>query len=322
MNIKLLPTLKDKMYDNAAWCVAFDLAWKEFFYSVLKVDFNNLDSVYLGDKEVVKNLIKECLEDFVIDDNEYYVTSGKQTISLKKKIEKVLKDKFKTKSDVLDSIEFSKDENTMLVLVYAILMFEIKFRKKFKNFQEQFPFGKDGKMASFFGFKNSRSEELQEQVSPLFYNNDNDFALTIESEDNKSIILYRTDDKGRFESILNQLRQKSEIGEECEVKSMMVPALKLDLIEVFKDLDRQKFHARDNEIVTISTAMQSLKFALNNEGAKVKSEAVISCERMAYFPAETIKKRDFIFNNTFYLFIFEDNTPLVALRVEDISLFQ
>ena len=71
-------------------------------------------------------MILECAKDIALNSEDFYVKSGKQTIKLKQEIEKAIKKKFKTKSDILDTINFDNDENTLNILVYSILMFVMK----------------------------------------------------------------------------------------------------------------------------------------------------------------------------------------------------
>ena len=317
-NVKLVATMKDEIESNSAWCVAFELAWKELQTSILNDNF-----IYHGDEEIVKNLILECAKEIVIESKDFYVKSGKQTLKLKKEIEKSIKKKFKTKSDILDTINFDNDENTINILVYAILMFVIKFKNKFEIFPEKMPFGESQNLVSYFGVK-KYNKKLYEQIYPLFYDSSDDFALNFESMEGKNIILYRTDSKENFETILETIRNKTDSNEKIIKPAIVaVPNLRLDLIHTFNELSDQEIEKLDDgETYKISKALQTLKFELDNEGAKVKSEAVIMIEKTsAYRPQQNICLKNFIFDKTFYLFIMEKDSPLVALRVEDINLF-
>ena len=315
--VLLVPTLNSQIKENSAWCVSFDLAWKEFQEEVLKKKFR-----YNGNEEIVKDLIEECKEEIQINPDDYYVASGQQTIKLKKKIEKTLKKKFDTTSDILDNIDFVKDKHTPNILVYAILMFVTKFACKFDIYPEKIPFGKNKTLAEYFGiFISENRRDLTKQVDALFYNSENDFALELEGQNNKKIVLYRTDAKDSFDTVWNRLIENANARKsDITVGDVMVPNINLDLMQNFEGLEGQEFvRESDHELFAITQAIQTLKFELNNEGAKVKSEAIINAIK-GCAPRPVVKK-DFLFNDTFYLFVTDGNTPVVALRVEDIGLF-
>jgi len=314
--LNLVPTLTSKINEDSAWCVSFDLAWKELVTNVLNNDFKCLNP-----NQLVDDLTEECKNNFGIQDNDYYVKSGPQTIKLKKEIVKVIKKKFKTKSDVLDSIEFSKDKNTLEILVYAIVMFALEFPKRFDIYDEKAPFRNSQQLVNYFGIMDADNKELLKQVRPLFYLNDNDFALSLKSKDFKRIILYRTDSQDDFKSVYSMLHENLLNNKDnIIVNSVAIPNLKLNISNRFEELAGKSFvRNSDNMKFSIAQALQTLKFELNNAGAKVKSEAIIGLEKTGIYNPNAPKIRDFVFNNTFYLFIVEDNAPIVALRVYNIE---
>ncbi|MGN1227926.1 MAG: hypothetical protein ACI4TX_04710, partial [Christensenellales bacterium] len=198
--ITLLATMKEKMQPNSAWCLPFSLCFNEFKKNILQNNFE-----YLGNDEIVNNLIAESEKGIKLNESEYYIKSGKQTLKLKSEIENELKTRFNTKSDILDFVNFDNDENTNKILIYAILMFNLKFTQAFDNLKKQMPFGKNGEHAKYFGITEYSEPNLEKQVNALFYNDDNDFAISINSTDNKKIILYRTDKQDTFENTFNQI---------------------------------------------------------------------------------------------------------------------
>ena len=79
-----------------------------------------------------------------------------------------------------------------------------------------------------------------------------------------------------------------------------------------------------NEGVTreISDALQTIRFEIDNEGGKIKSEAIIAVKMSAVIlPRE---KRNFSYDDTFYLMLRENgkDKPYFMVRVDNIELFQ
>lgn len=319
--VKLVPSMKEKVEGDGAWCASFALAWREFEKVVLDGDFE-----YKGESELVKNLIEQCKKNIEVSEKDCYVKSGKMTVTLKKEIAKAIKKKFKTKSDVLDKFKFSKDENTTDVFVYAIIMFMLKFPEEFDIYDEELPFGEGDcealTKAKYFGIIHSRKrKELYDQVNPLFYNSDNDFALSLDSKDGKKVVLYRTDTEENFETTYEKILEKTgQYKEKIEVRDVAIPNLKLDILNDF-EIEGEFLNRKNGMPYKVSKAMQTLKFELNSKGAKVKSEAAMAVKCMAvYRPVTEI--RNFYFTNTFYLYIVDNDNPIVAMRVNDIKKFK
>lgn len=315
----LVATMKDKIPANAAWCASFSLAWRIFQEKYLKNDF-----VVVYKNTLIENLIDSYSKNIFVNENDCYANCGKATEEFKKEIEKAIKKKFKTKSDILKKLHLSKDESTFAFLIYAIVMFNLEFPKAFEPAWTKLPFGDiNGPRAKYFGVtEDSETKELFKQVKPLFYENDKEFAVGLSSKDNKQIILYRTDSGENFEDTFNKVNKKfKENTEIVKVKSFLAPELHLNLTKEYEDLYNSYYLLKQgSEIYKITKAIQTLQFDLNNKGAKVKSEAIIVGEIGCYRPPEENKK-DFVFNNTFYLFIVENESPIVALRIDDIKNF-
>ncbi len=317
--LNMVATMKDKITENSAWCASFILAWKLFQEKYLKNDFEITNK-----NELIENLVDSNSKAVFVNDKDCYQNAGKATEKLKKEIEKALKKKFKTKSDILNNFTFSKDENTTDFLIYAIIMFNLKFPKSFEPAWTKLPFGKYNTCVNYFGvMQNSKENKLFNQVKPLFFESEDEFAVSLLSKDNKQVVLYRTDELNNFEETFNKVDYKSkENFNKIEVKSFLMPELHIDLTKKYDDLCHSLFISKsDNKSYNILQALQTLKLDLNNKGVKVKSEASLLIRETTGFRPIDTNKKDFIFKNTFYMFIVENDSPIVALRVEDIKEF-
>lgn len=329
--IKLVSTMEQSISKNAAWCISFELAWKTFQQDILHNNFECLTN-----NAIIENLINSVNKQLFLDKNDYYVKAGAMNLELKKQIKKDLKNKFKTSSDILDLLTFDKEKNTNKYLVYSIIMLTLTFNKPFDylyhnkeqpfNINENFDIKNlsTSQKVKYFGIDEKTQNDLKKQLIPLFYENDNNFAIKIKTSDkSKNIVLYRTDEIIDFKSAYEMINEQTKNAKyRINIGKFAVPNLNISTNQSFEELKNAMFKRKsDNQIVSIANTMQSLIFKLDNKGAKVKSEAVIHGRLTAYFDPHPIIK-DFIFDKPFYLFIEVNNQPMVAIRVNDIEHFK
>ena len=74
----------------------------------------------------------------------------------------------------------------------------------------------------------------------------------------------------------------------------------------------------------IDKALETVDFNMNNEGVKLKSEAVIITKVTSAGPGHVLEPRYFNFDSTFYLFLQEKdkNQPYYAMRVDDVITYK
>ena len=98
-----------------------------------------------------------------------------------------------------------------------------------------------------------------------------------------------------------------------------VPNISLYREKSFDEFTNRQIKGTD---MMIDKAIETVDFKMDNEGVKLKSEALIMTKLAAMLPDEKIKPRKFYFDDTFVLFLQEadKNKPYFALRVKDISL--
>lgn len=316
--LKLQPTLNAKIEENSAWCASFDLVWQEFQNKMLENNF-----IYNNENQMIVDLVEEAKKSITLNDKDYYTKADKCVVRVKKEIQKAVKKKFKTKCDILNNIKFEEDDNTNMFIIYSIVMFALKFPEEYEAYKQKMKFGKANDMTKYFGIEHTKGkniDKLYKQVKPLFYNSDNDFAVSLDSKDSKKIYLFRTDELITFQEAYKQILEKSNNDEEIVVSRLAIPNLSVDALSLYNELVGEIFIRKsDKQDFIIGQVMQNLKLELNSKGAKIKSEAVMKVKG-AYNP-NWQRKRSFMFNDTFYLFIVDNDNPIVALRVNDINLF-
>ena len=79
----------------------------------------------------INNLNKSTFTKDYLSENSYYTKFGKQTISVKKEIEKAIKEKFNQTSDILDNFTWKeKSENDLMyAMLYKKFTFEVAFNQ-------------------------------------------------------------------------------------------------------------------------------------------------------------------------------------------------
>ncbi len=319
-NIKVIPTLEDKVTGNAVWCGTFQLTWNDLKNEIVKQDIE-----FSPQLECADNLNKSTFTADMISDADYYKTYGIISPELKTQIETDLNNKFGRTSDFINNFDWTTDTNNIRYLLYAMLVKDLKFATPFDDLETGNFAGKDTK-TSYFGLKaNSNNSEARSQVSVLYYNNGKDKAISISTTTNDEIILCRTDTLQNFnqvyEKINNERQNYKGITTLEDADILKVPELSMESEKEYKDLENKEFESTDGEKLKIEKAIQNIKFELNKEGAKVSSEAGMSVETRAIEPTES---RDFSFDDKFVIFIKEKDKdlPYFALNVSDIADFQ
>lgn len=290
---------------------AFQLIWNDFSDKLVK---GNVVLVG-GNPDIVNDLNKKRLKESMVSKNDLYKTIGKQTFATKKKIEKELKRKFHEKSNLLESIEWTKKADDRYVL-YAMFKKDVLFSKAYMDLNSQ-PFNNSKDYFKYFGVT-TNTENYKNFVSPVYYNNSNDFAVKLATKSGDEIILV-TDNTNRkvFEIwddfYQNKLSKKTNLEFDSEAE-LIIPQ-----IDFKKSIKYDKITGKRivNTNLVVDSALEDIEFSLDKNGAKIRNEAVMSVTKMALFP-EDIKKI-YKFDKPFVLYIRSKNAdvPYFALKIKD-----
>ena len=314
-SIEVLPTMQSKTAaQDRVWVGTFQIVWNDFMdkfvHSEVKFPGGTPASVNeLNAQEfTVEELSEKC----------YYRYVGKVTKNTKKNIVKAIKNKFHENSDLLNKMDLKPNGDRYIV--YAMLKKDFQFINAFDKLgTSQFR----DKKAEFFGINNRSANELDMGVKVLFYNGPSDFAVVLDTKDKDEVYLYKTPTSKPFNYIYSDMLKKQEaykgernFGEDDLLK---VPNLKFFEEKSFDEVCGKRVKGTN---LVIDSALETVKFEMNNTGVKLKSEAAMSIMKMSLAPSA--EPRLFYFNDTFVLFLKEKgkNKPYFALRVHDISKFQ
>lgn len=296
--------------DNTVWVGTFQLLWNNLSDNYVKgpIVFSN------GQIPFAEELNKQEFNKSMLSENSYYTTYGVMTKSFKKEIEDALQKKFNEKSDILDSLNW----NGRSFLAYAMLKKDFEFVKAFAKFKKE-QFANSGKKVKYFGLDRNAAVEQRDSIRVMFYNDDNDFALKINTKSKDRVILYRTDSNDSFENIYNAMLDKTRVYEGSrqftKKDRFKVPNLEFSTKHSYDELANK--HIKGTDLI-IEQALQTVKFKMDNKGVQLKSEAAIIM-KMSLAPSDLQKPRDFYFNDKFVLFLIEEDKPYFALKVVDVN---
>lgn len=312
-SIEVLPTMNTQSTaQNRIWVGTFQLVWNELTDKIVKAPVKFLDF----DSQMANNLNQKQFKKSNLNEKSYYVKSGIVSPALKAEIEKNIKSKFHETSDILKMFDFTY--NPEKIFVYAMLKKDFRFPNAFDKLATG-NFGNSQEKVKYFGINDNSNQKLYKNVSVLFYNDDNDFAVKLYTKGKDEVLLYRTNDDKTFDKYYAELNDKTAkySGDKNFVKNdtLTIPDIKLYQETSFNELEGHQIVGTNMQI---DKTIETVDFRMNNKGVKLKSEAAIMLRCMSLAPRDG---RDFTFNNNFVLFLIEkdQNTPYYAMKVSDVA---
>ncbi len=316
---KLVATYNSSMYadTNTVWVGSFQLAWNEFMKNIVdgEVEFENEKNALL------EELNRGTFNQSMINENDYYIKVGKTSPELKSEILNNIERKFAINNQtILDNINFENKENSYTI--YSILNKKFEFLSPFNTMGETtFKDSKD--KFEYFGIKAGNGEILSNNINSLFYNNSEDFAISLNTKENEEVILYRTNDNDTFENTYEKLKDKfKEYGNKekfTEMDELKIPTINMDILISYDELCNK--YIKGTNAMYISNALQNVKFNLDKFGGILKSESYI--EEVTYSDRMG-KGRNFYFTDRFIVFLKEKdkNMPYMALLVDNSEILK
>ena len=331
--VHVVSSLLDKINADTMWCWTFQIVWNEMLDNI------ETDVVFAPQLQEAENLNKKTFTKEQLSEDSYYVKSALMTKEVKTEIENWIKEKFNETSDILDKLNRKnvpeteewyiwKDKQTYIF--YTMLKKIFKFAQAFDKLDPE-PFDDKYENIKYFWIKSSSSSSLYSQVDVLYYNSEDDFAVSLTTNEWENVILSRWTNKDTFMNTYNAIKEKSKIyrweRNFWKYDYLKVPNLSLDELREYGEFKNKIFIAANGDECEITEALQTIQFDLDEEGWKIKSEAVIVMDRSNSIADISFEKPDyryFYFNKPFTIFLQESNKelPYFAAQISDITLFQ
>lgn len=312
----ILATMNDDLSQgNTLWVGTFQIVWNEVIDNLIHhpIEFVN------GTTITAQNLNKREFNKTDISENSYYTKYGVVSPQLKKEIEKGIKEKFDETSDILGAFDFTYDP--MKMFFYAMLKKDFKFLEPFDKLSDGV-FGQiSPEKIKYFGINSDSDSKLYQNVSVLFYNSENDYAVKLNTKTSDKVILYRTDEIKKFNEYFEDVKTKDKAFNNRKYfgnyDRLKVPDISLYLMTSFRDVEGRDIKNSD---FRIDQTIETIDFKMDNEGVKLKSEAAIMMKANA-MPGPRPQIRYFYFDKDFVLFLIEDgkDVPYYAMRIVDVS---
>ena len=312
-NAKLNPSFTGTLgnaNENKVWVGTFNLVWNELMEQLGgDVEFVSEEN------ELAEELNQRSFSKDYLSPNSYYLETGIINPELKQTIEKVLKERFQTDSQILDRIDWNTKDKEYLI--YAMLNKEFTFEVPFPK-QASRSFAGSTEKVKYFGLEYSSIEETFEQVTALFYHSEEDFAVKIATKEGEELILYRNNHIQNFDEAYEEVKQKTQnytgrrelVREKDEMK---IPFIKINAEINYDELCNKVIKGTNGAY--IKQAVQQVDFYLDNYGGNIKSEAMINM----YMCVGPEDMRKFNFTDQFVIFLKEEGKekPYFAALIDN-----
>lgn len=311
-NTKITSHLNEKIVQgqNLIYCSTMQLAWNE----LCKFVGGDICFPQCASPETsltAKELNEHPFTTKDLNVNSYVTMADTVKNGVVARIKKELKEKF----DESSKVDFSRMDPDDIV-AYAFLLKVLEFEEKFEDLKgmiftsssEFVPFMNTHVQA--FGVekvKIGHSRKLLDQVKVLHYKDLNEFTISLKTKSNEFITLARMEPSPTLQDTLLRMKRGSfgglDVGE-----VLKIPKISFDLEHHFHEWISQNIYVGDKHSgYFIGDAVQFIKFDLDEEGAKLRSEAALTAKRCISFEASC---RRFVFDGPFLIVLREtENSP-------------
>lgn len=276
---------------NFVWGGAMHLAWQELNDNILheKLQLNTDDKIAI---DLVDQFNTSLFSKKDVDDQCYYVQSGygQKTVNI---INSEIKRKFPDASfgDLNMSIG-SKDVIACAFFLKAV-QYALEFNKGNVFFNKK----------QVAGFKAINGDQ-KKMIEIIKYDNNDQFVIKLKLKDNSDeLILGKGYDMSNPRPLLLEIikHNKSDLPTLGHYDRFEAPKLHLDHQRVYKELIGKLLLNKQFKDYFIGQMFESIKFDMDEKGARVENRAVISLSRGAVFVEPAVKPKNFILDKPYWV---------------------
>jgi hypothetical protein len=303
---------------NLLWCATFPLAWNEML-DVIGMDVQFTDMA--EQPAAVLALNDRLVTEDDLDDASYVAMAGLLQDGIVEQIQQAMGVKF---PDVTPNLPVPAGADPQSIVAYSYLFKNLLFPKPFERLDD--PLNFDGQEILCFGLsgKSDADNDLLRQVSILDYVSDDDFVIELKTRSEADqLILAKVQPQATLEATIeNVLTREPDwlLLSFNDSDVLKVPMMNYDVRRSFDELTLHPFPvvglAADEYY--IDTALQSIRFELNEAGVRLESEAFIFLP----LPSAPPEPRYLVFDKPFLLLmkLRKADQPYFAMWVDNPEL--
>lgn len=293
---------------NALYCATFQIAWNEFRNSP------GGSMQFSGVSEMVKILDKKTVTRQDLDETSYVAMAGRATSDssdIRAKIARELNRKFAGAASpgLLSKLNSVSDGAWV---AYAYLFKQLPFEWAFDRLERSLSFG--GHEVENFGIRQFLREQVNEVRAAsqvLVYDNraPDDFIVELKTRSKSDRLILAKVHPGRtlgetIVAVQNRMKQHKP-GSMEPLSDLLIPVIDFDVLRQYGELLGQGS--------PLVVAEQQIRFKLNEQGAILKSEAVM---------ARALSNKNLVFDKPFLVMIQRTDAkqPYFALWVDNAEL--
>lgn len=289
--------------NNMVYCASFQLAWQ-----ALKGIIDE-DIVLTGQPHLVEQLNQASFNRESLSPDDYYVNFGFGKEDILTQINNDLIDRFGSNApDKINMILRPED-----MIIYAYIFKNLKFEYAFDKLEQPIYFqSKEGvrtvKGYGINSYRSYRHQHLKNQVEILYYKNQDDFVIGLNtSQYQDEYLMAKIKPGATLGETYQALCEKIALGKKDVLKerdSLIMPYIDIDITRKYNEIINRPFLNASMKGFYMSEALQNIKFSAGEKGAVVSSEAKI------IFSRETVwDSRQLIFNGPFMIALKRRSAP-------------
>ena len=311
---------------NMVWCATVQIAWDELRQKIGAVP-------QVPNSELADGLGKTPFPHTALDPASHMSKMGTIGDGIKQKIADEMTRRFPDVKPPSISAEDPTD-----VIIYGFLQKNLPFAKRFDRLHEPLAFhapGGDVNVKSF-GFKKLKeakngADMLKKQVHVLSYRSDDDFVIRLSSKSDE-IVLAKVELAATLSETVAAVKKRIAAGEEArptieDDETLIVPNLAFNVLRDFYELKNKVVtnFKRGEVPYSIREAKQSVRFLLNESGARIESGIKIHFYLNGHgAPPPPPKPRRFVLDRPFLLLVKETKAdePYLVMWVANDEIMQ